>query len=36
MIVTKKELLEVKLTKVWDTTYNWLSRVVSSSWSVTG
>lgn len=34
MIVTKKELLEVKLTKVWDTTYNWLSRVVSSSWSV--
>lgn len=25
MIVTKKELLKVKLTKVWDTTYNWLS-----------
>lgn len=25
MIVTEKELLEVKLTKVWDTTYNWLS-----------
>ena len=25
MIFTKKELLEVKLTKVWDTTYNWLS-----------